>query len=173
MKTLKPPILVLVGFVVLQACGGTKMSVVKPSTALARKISTIAIAPGSGVLGEAVGVELFNRGITIVDANEATVILGRAGLKEYEFTTYNGVAALRAKGIGAVLAAKSVDANDGTPESAVVRLTETEGGRLIAAVTWQNAWGGQRGSIVDRVMRANLSDAANEIATELVKRLGL
>ncbi len=116
-------------------------------------------------------MELFNSGITVVDANEASSIIGRAGLREFELTSTQGYSALREAGIEAVLAAKSVDAADGTPESASVRITSTVSGEIIAGITWQNGWGGQRGSIADRTMRKNLSEAAREIAREIMKRI--
>ena len=50
-------------------------------------VSRLAIAPGSGVLGEAIAVELFNSGLTVVDANEASTIIGRAGLREFKSTS--------------------------------------------------------------------------------------
>lgn len=152
-------------------CAGSKMSVVQPHQGPTQDISRVAIAPGSGVFGEAIGLELFNRGLTVVDAQEAVAIVGRAGLREFEITSTRGFEVLREKGIDAVLTAKSVDAGDGTPESASVRVTETKTGKVIAGVTWQNGWGGMRGSIADRTMRKNLTDAANEIASELVRRL--
>ena len=46
-------------------------------------------------------------------------------------------------------------------------MTSTENGAVIAGVTWQNGFGGQAGSAVDRVMRKGRSQAASEIANEL------
>jgi len=171
MKRIGGGIVVLGIFFLLAACSGSKISAVQQSAIPSHDISRIAIAPGSGVLGEAISVELFNRGFTVVDSNEATTILGRAGLKEYELTSSRGFAALREKGIEAVLVAKSVAEADQTPESASVRVTDTADGQIIAAITWQNGYGGRRGSVADRIMRKNLSDAANEIADELMTRL--
>jgi hypothetical protein len=152
-------------------CGGSKISVIHRGQVPARAITKLAIAPGSGVLGEAIGLELFNRGHTIVDAQEAIAIVGRVGLQEFEVTSTKGFKALQDKGIDAVLVAKSVDGLDGTPESASVRVTDTATGQIIAGITWQNGWGGQRGSIADRTMRKNVTEAANEIAGELARRL--
>ena len=50
-------------------------------------------------------------------------------------------------------------------------MTSTENGALIAGVTWQNGFGGQAGSVVDRVMRKGLSQAASEIANELAAQV--
>ena len=54
---------------------------------------------------------------------------------------------------------------------ASVRMTSTESGALIAGVTWQNGFGGEAGSVVDRVMRKGLSQAAAEIANQLAAQV--
>ena len=163
--------LILLLAVLLSACASSKMSVTTNSQVSAQPFSRLAIAPRSGVLGEALGVELFNSGITVVDANEALTIIRRIGLKEFDLTSAQGYAALRASGIEAILATKSIDAADDTLESASVWITSTVSGEIIAGVTWQNGWGGRRGSIADRSMRKNLSEAAREIAGEIMKRV--
>lgn len=161
---------VLVMSVLLVGCAGSRLSSIQNAKPISQNINRIAIAPGSGPFGEAIGVELFNMGFQVVDANEAAGLIGRAGLKEFELYTPKGNSVLRAQGIEAVITAKAV-AVDGTPESASVRVTNTTDGRILAGITWQNGWGGQRGSIADRTMRKNLSSAAQEIAKELGKRL--
>jgi hypothetical protein len=40
-------------------------------------------------------------------------------------------------------------------------------------VTWQNGWGGYSGSDADRAMRKSTTEAAQEIATELITKLRL
>lgn len=157
-------------FLLVSGCAGSKMSVMQNTKAISHTVNQIAIAPGSGPFGDAIGVELFNMGFHIVDSNQAAAIIGRAGLKEFELYTPKGYETLRGEGIDAVLTAKSVDVN-GTPESASVRVTDTANGNLLAGITWQNAWGGMRGSIADRTMRKNLSGAAQAIAKELSNRL--
>ena len=162
---------VLVVLVLLAGCAGSRMSIEQPSQPPSRPVDSIAIAPGSGVLGDAISLELFNRGLTIIDAQDAVGIVGRAGLQEFELTTATGFTVLRESGIDAVLVARAVAAADGTPESASIRITDTRSGRIITGITWQNGHGGTRGSVADRMMRKNLSEAANEIADELVRRL--
>ena len=164
-------VLVLLLTIILSACSSSKMSVISDRQVLVQPVSRLAIAPGSGLLGEALAVELFNSGIPVVSAIEALTIIERVGLKELEFTSARGYAALRAAGISAVIAAKSVFGADGTPENASVRITSTMSGETVAGITWQNGWGGQRGSIADRSMRKNLSEAAREIAGELRNRV--
>lgn len=162
---------IVVASLTFMACASSKMSVSQPPTGPATDVDRLAIAPGSGVLGEAIALELFNAGITVIDANEVIAIVGRVGLDEFEVTSAKGYAALRDRKIGAVLVAKATMARDGTPESAAIRVTGTTSGEIIAGITWQNGRGGRRGSIADRTMRKNLSQAAQEIARELIGRL--
>lgn len=171
--SLKQALLSLIGIGLVAGCAGSSMSIVQPGNLPSHSIARLALAPGSGVLGEAIGLELFNRGLTVVDTSEAVAIIGRVGLQEFEVTTAKGFAALHESGIDSVLIVKAVAAADGTPESASVRLTDTGSGEIIAGITWQNGWGGQRGSMADRQMRKNLSETASEISSELVRRLGL
>lgn len=159
----------LSALVFLAACGSSQMSVTGNNAVY--PVSRLAIAPGSGVFGDALAVELFNSGITIVDASQTTSIIGRAGLNEFEITTREGNDVLSDAGIDAVLTARTVSADDGTPESASVRVTSTRNGEVLAGITWQNGWGGQRGSLADRTMRKNLSAAAQDIADELMTRI--
>lgn len=152
-------------------CASSQVSVSQNTAVRITPVSSIAIAPGSGVFGDAIAVELFNLGLNVVDANEAATLIGRVGLTEFEMTSTEGRTALRDAGIEAVLSARAVDAADGTPESASVRVTATDSGAIIAGVTWQNGWGGQRGSIADRTMRKNLSEAAREISAALFEQI--
>lgn len=147
------------------------MSVIKSGDV--QVVTKLAIAPGSGVLGDAVGVELFNRGFTIIDPQETTAIAGRVGLKEFEVTSAGGLNALQEKGIDAILSVKSVDAVDGTPESASVRVTNTSNGQIITGITWQNGKSGDGavGALAGLLTRKNLSEAAKEIAKKIAKKL--
>ncbi len=61
---------------------------------------------------------------------------------------------------------------DGQPQSASVRVNSTRNGKIIAGVSWQNGWGGMAGSIADRTMRQDLTEAAVEITDSLVEQLG-
>jgi hypothetical protein len=51
------------------------------------RVKSIAISPGGGVLGDAVGVELFNKGFSVVDSGEAGRLLGRSELSELEISS--------------------------------------------------------------------------------------
>ena len=162
--------IILILSILFTGCSSSSMSVNSPSK-LIKEISVIAIAPGSGVLGDAIGLELFNLGYRVIDANQAQSIIGRVGLSEFEITTTKGYSVLKNKGIEAVLVSKAIMGYDSKPESASVRVTDTENGSILVGVTWQNGWGGIKGSLDDRTMRDNLSEAAQNIAKELSKRM--
>lgn len=161
----------VIAMVALVACAGSRLTETTRTEYRGAGIRSVAIAPGGGPLTDAIGVELFNYGIDVVDAQQTVNILGRVGLTEFQITTKESFQALRNAGADAVLVVKSVMADDGTPESAVARLTSTSTNELLVGISWQNGWGGQRGSIADRVMRQNLAEAATQIAKELAKRM--
>ena len=106
-----------------------------------------------------------------MDPEQTKGILGRVGISQVLIATSESYAALRNAGVDALLIVKDVMAQDGTPESASVRLTSTATRDVVAGLTWQNGWGGMRGSIADRTMRKNLVGAASEISNALVKRM--
>lgn len=155
----------------LAACASSRVSTQSSVAPLPHPVRAIAFAPGGGLLADAVGIELANRGFNVVDTAEATNMLVRTGLTETEIAQPAGLAALRERNIDAVLVVKTADAPNGTPQSASARMTSTHTGQMIGGVTWQNGWGGMAGSPADRIMRQDLGDAANEIADELAKRL--
>ena len=134
-------------------------------------IHVIALDPGGGALADAIGVELFNDGITVVDRQKTKVLLGHLGNSQIQVATAASYGALRAAGVDALLQVDAVMSADGTPESASVRLVSTSGGTLVAGLVWQNGWGGMAGSMADRTMRKNLATAASQIAADLMKRM--
>jgi hypothetical protein len=91
----------------------------------------------------------------------------RLNMNEVEVQRPENLAKLKAQGIDAFLSVRASGAYDGQPQGASARVVSTGTGRLIAGVTWQNAWGGQAGSIADRTMRKGLNEASVEIANAL------
>jgi hypothetical protein len=79
--------LVAVSWVVLAGlsvgCASSKMSVVTVPQGAPKTIGKLAIARGSGVLGDAIAIELFNSGLVVVDSSQIGGIIGRAGLQEF------------------------------------------------------------------------------------------
>lgn len=163
--------LLLMSFL-MWSCASSQISQTAVRPYRGPKPSSIALSPGGGVLGEAIGLELFNRGYTVVDPDETARMVGRSDLTEFEVSQAAGLEALRDKGIDALLVVKTVAGYDGRPQSATARLTATADGQIISAVTWQNGWGGLEGSPADRTMRKDVAEAAREIVSALASHLG-
>jgi hypothetical protein len=134
-------------------------------------VKVIAFAPGGGVLADAIGVELANRGFTVIDSSSTSNLMMRLNLDEIEIATPQGLNKLRERGVDAVLVVRSAGGKDDNPQSASARMNSTQNGQVLAGVTWQNGFGGQAGSVADRVMRKGLTEAAAEIANALAQRV--
>jgi len=153
--------------VILNCCAGSNVTSVR---GLIPPGITIALAPSGGVLADAIGIELFNRGYTVIDINQMSNLMVRYDLTEIEISKPNSLQTLKKAGIAAVLTVKSVAGPDNKPQSASVRLNETENWEIIAGLSWQNGWGGKAGSIADRSMRKDIAGAAREIALALTSK---
>jgi hypothetical protein len=79
---------------------------------------TIAVAPNGGVLAEAIGIELFNRGYAIVDSSQMLNLMIRLNIEEFEISKPKNLEKLQSQEIDAVLIAKSVAGCDRKPQSA-------------------------------------------------------
>jgi len=162
---------VIVAFSCVPACGMSHVSSVSaPGPKIA--VRTVAIMPGGGLLADAVAVELMNRGFTIIDAAAISNMMIRLNLNEVEIARPEGLAKFKGQGIEALLVVRAAGGYDQQPQSASARMTSTVDGRLLAGTTWQNGFGGQAGSIADRVMREGLTQAASEIAGAIAKQVG-
>lgn len=49
----------------------------------------------------------------------------------------------KGQGVDAFLSVRASGSYDGQPQGASARVVSTESGKLLAGVTWQNAWGGK------------------------------
>lgn len=161
----------LAGAALLAGCASSKLSSMTTASGPLPRVHVIAFAPGGGVLSDAVGVELTNRGFTVLDSGSTITMMARLNLNEVEISKPEGVSKLKDQGVDALLTVRAVGAVDSQPQSASVRLNSTDGGKVLAGVTWQNGWGGIQGSIADRVMRSGLTEAASQIADALVARV--
>ena len=163
--------LALAAAVFLSGCGTTKVSETPVRKGTTHSVRTIALAPSGGLLADAVGVELFNRGYQVIDTAQFSALMVRDNMSEIEVLAPQNLQKLQGQGIDAILSAKTASDYEGNPKSASVRLTSTHNGQLLAGLTWQNAWGGMSGSIADRVMKKDLSETAEQIADDLTKQL--
>jgi hypothetical protein len=156
---------------VISGCAPSKVSSIPAAFQSKHSVKVIAFAPGGGILADAVGVELLNRGFTVIDASSTSSMMVRLNLNEVEITKPEGLAKLKEQGIDAILVVRSAGGHDDQPQSASARMTSTYNGQVLAGVTWQNGWGGRVGSIADRTMRKGLTEAAAEIAGALAERV--
>ncbi len=62
---------------ILASCAGSKVSTVGMLSSPTHAVRSIAMAPSGGLLADAIAVELFNRGYTVIDSNETTGLCGR------------------------------------------------------------------------------------------------
>lgn len=155
----------------LAGCASSRISAQPLVARLTAPIKVIALDPSGGLLADAVGVELSNRGYTVLDTATTSKMLARLNINEVEISTPIGLERLKAEGVDAYLAVRAAGGYDQQPQSASARVNSTDGGQVVAGITWQNGWGGQPGSIMDRTMRMGLSEAASEIADALVESL--
>lgn len=155
----------------LGGCASSKISSLPVASQTKHSVKVIAFAPGGGLLADAVGVELLNRGFTVIDSTMTSNMMVRLNLNEIEISRPEGLSKLKDQGVDAYLVVRSGGGYDQQPQSASARMNSTHNGQVLAGVTWQNGFGGAAGSPADRVMRKGLTDAAAEIANALADRV--
>jgi len=163
-------ILLLCVIVVLAGCSGYSVSAVS-RTASPVPAGQIGMAPGGGELADAISVELFQRGFDVVESTKIQQLEITDNNAEINILRPDNLQKLGEQGIKTILMVKSIPGYDGKPQSATVRIVRTDTGQMIAAVNWQNGYGGRFFSLADRVMRSDTQDAAREIADQLSKKL--
>lgn len=163
--------LCIMALVSTAGCAGAMISAPQQLQPLPEKVDAVALAPSGGVLADAIGTELFNRGFRVIDTQETSNFLLRMNLDEIELLQPKSLAAFQDRSIGAVLSVKSVAGYDGKPQSATVRVVSTKTGEVIGAVNWQNGRGGAQGSPADAVMRKDIVGASQQIGQALSAQL--
>lgn len=168
---MKIPFAILLSGALLAACSApSKISMLPVSDGLpSHSVKVIALTPDGGLLADAIGIELSNRGFKVIDATTTTRAMVRTGLTETVTTQPEALSKLRDQGIDAVLSVQTLAGYDQLPQSASVRVNSTDTGRVLAGMTWQNGWGGTPGSMADRANRRGLVEAAQEIADSLMR----
>jgi hypothetical protein len=164
--------LVLIVAVTATGCASSKISMVGMPEPISHPVSRIAMSPEAGVVGEAISIELFKRGIDIQsmsdseemqvrDDNGITSVIGSSNLEIF-----------RENGTDALLSVRHVLGYDDAPDLVAIRLTSTHTGKTILVMSWENGTCGVKGSPCDRDMRKSLVEAAREIADRLSATLG-
>ncbi|MBV5301038.1 MAG: hypothetical protein J0649_04530 [Methylococcales bacterium] len=162
---------ILLACISLIGCASSRISTLPISDKLIHPVKAIALAPDGGLLADAVGVELSNKGFTVIDSVSTSRLMVRLNLNEIEIARPEGLAKLKDQGIDAFLVVRSAGSYDQQPQSASVRVNSTYTGQVIAGISWQNGWGGQAGSIADRTMRKGLAETAADIANALIQTI--
>ena len=157
--------------ILITACASSKISTIPVSNKISTSVKVVALDPGGGLLADAVGVELSNRGFTVLDPATTSKLMARLNINEVEISTPVGLEKLKSQGVDAYLTVRAAGGYDQQFQNASARVNSTQTGKIIAGITWQNGWGGQAGSIADRSMRKGIADAATEIADALTKSL--
>ena len=159
--------LLLIVFVTISlgGCAPSSLNISSSPNSLSQEVNRIALMPSGGPLADAVGIELLNYGLDVIDAAVVMGHMSRYNLNELELSMPQNISKLSSYGIDTLLIVKGVEGYDGRPESVSARLISTLDGRLVIGVTWQNGKGGAQGSPADRMMRSSLGQAAKEIAT--------
>ena len=135
------------------------------------RITTIAISPSSGMFGDAVGIELANRGITVIDSGQAASMLLTAGMEEFQIYRPDKAKPIVDKGVDAILSVRASVGYDNRPDSATVKLVNLKDGKIVVGANWQNGRGGARGSPADAGARVGIVDAAKMIADTVTEAL--
>jgi len=153
----------------LFGCSSSKVSTLPAASESSHAVKSIAMSPKGGPMTDAIAVELSNKGFEVIDSSSMIKLLDRLNMSELDISKPQGMAKLQAQGIDAYFTARGVIAKDGRPINGTARLTSVHTGKVLAAVSWENGWGGQAGSIADRTMRKGVTEAAAEITNALVK----
>ena len=163
---MKKVILILAMGLLLSGCATSQISIVGNKVSLS-SFKNIALSSNSSMLGQAVANELVGRGYKVQSPGQTSNLMLRLNLDEAEITEPKSLKAFSKEGVDAVIVVSAVGGYDQMPQSASVQIINTNTLDIMVGINWQNGWGGQQGSIADRVMRKGLTRAAKEIVNAL------
>jgi hypothetical protein len=144
-----------------------QISVIKKAEKFDHTIRTIALVSDERDLSGAVKVELLNKGFDVVDVQHSEAITNMSTKSPSDV-----LAALKdmKKAVDAYLSIDTVWANDGFILTANVRLYSVSTGQTILWFSWRNGYGITDG-IPDRIVKKNLTEAAQEITAKLTRNI--
>ncbi|MDH5325326.1 MAG: hypothetical protein OEZ68_02395 [Gammaproteobacteria bacterium] len=146
---------------ILLGCAPARLTV---SSSPVADLKTIALYPNRGLLGDAIGLELVKYGFDVFDTAQVSSMMIRLNLTEIEILEPRNIRKLKEEGIDGLLQVRTVSGYDRHPQSISVKVISSDTGKIIIGATWQNGFGGASGSIADRVVRSDVTDAAEDIA---------
>ena len=165
---------ILIPAIILMAagCAGARITEMIQTPWSGSQIQSIAIDPRGGVMGEQIAMHLNSGSLRVLDADQTTQLALRVGIDEYHINSPEGLEALRNGGAEALLVLKTMHGWDGNPQVVTARLIDTRTAEVITGFSWENGWGGDFGSVADRAMRKSISEAARQISTTLLNKIG-
>jgi len=171
MRRLIPCSLLLALLLLLAGCTSARLIETIHTAYTGPPARCVAIDPRGGILADEIAMELYNSGLNVLDADQTSLLASRTGVSEFHINSPEGHEALRTDGVDALLVVKSLMSWDGTPQTVTVRLISTHTSQIITGLSWQNGWGGDIGSVLDRSMRKDIPEAAGQIAEALLTRI--
>ena len=149
--------------IALTGCFGRQRATISNSIQKSSSpVKTIAISPSSGMFGDAIGIELANRGFTVIDSGQAASLLVTIGMDKLQVYRPDRAKPIVDKGVDAILIVKTSNGYDNRPDSATVKLVNLKDGQIIVGANWQNGKEGGRNGIVN---------ASKTIADSITKAL--
>jgi hypothetical protein len=152
-------------------CAGARLADTVRSDYSGPAIRTVAVAPGGGLVAEAVAARLQMERIAVMGPSETISVLEQAGLTRAQVAGEAGFQELVKHDVDALLVIRSLYGWDGHPQSVSVRLISTRTAEVITGFAWENGWGGDLGSVADRIMRRDSAEAAHQIVAGLLERV--
>lgn len=129
-------------------------------------VDRLALAPGSGALGEAVAAALTARGFYVMPADEVAVLMRQGGAGTLNAPVLGGLGFLVPPNIHGVLEVKG-DAPGEAPVSARATVLRVPDGARIAESRWRNRFGW----LERQYHRAESGDIAQDLAAQIAVRL--
>lgn len=96
-------ILLLSCLIILTGCASSKVSTLPTKETPKHNVETIALAPDGGLLADAVGIELFNKGFTVIEPADTSRLLVRLDLSEIDLSKPQNLRKLKDQGIDSTL----------------------------------------------------------------------
>jgi hypothetical protein len=134
--SIRNPIVIIFLVALIVGCASSRISSLPTTSTAVVTVKAIALAPDGGLLADAVGVELANRGFIVIDSASTSTMMVRLNLNEVEIQLPAGLSTLKDQGIDAYLTVRAAGGYDDRPSSAGARMNSTTAGQVLAGVTW-------------------------------------
>ena len=140
----------------LNGCAAARVIPVGRFPSIDPPLTTIALAPNSGIFADVIGIELARWGYTIVDTGATLALLVLMQKTQDDLFNPEVMARFKEHGIDAVLVVQKTDGKDGLPQTVQIRLHSTEPVADVGGLDWKNSW-----------IRRGMLESAQEIAAAM------